>query len=78
MTWIRGEPVLYLKGVAVRFLARWREDSMLPSSLARPLYDVYVQPAWMGGLHAQAIARGEETVDSARDIARDFDKEHAR
>lgn len=38
---------------------------------------VYVQPAWMSGVHAQAIARGEEPVESARDIVRDFDLEHA-
>lgn len=44
----------------------------------REIHRVYVQPAWMGALHAQAIARGEEPVDSARDIARDFDQEHAR
>jgi hypothetical protein len=38
---------------------------------------VYVQPAWMTGVHAQAIARGEESVDTAREIVRDFDLEHA-
>ena len=40
----------------------------------REIHRVYVQPAWMGGIHAQAIARGEEPVESARDIARDFDQ----
>jgi hypothetical protein len=39
VTWVRGEPVLYLEGVAVRFLARWKEDFVLPGSLCRPLYD---------------------------------------
>lgn len=38
---------------------------------------VYVQPAWMTGVHAQAIATGEETIESAREIVRDFDLEHA-
>jgi hypothetical protein len=37
---------------------------------------VYVQPAWMTSVHAQAIATGEESVDSAREIVRDFDLEH--
>jgi hypothetical protein len=38
---------------------------------------VYVQPAWMTAVHAEAIARGEESVESAREIVRDFDLEHA-
>jgi hypothetical protein len=37
---------------------------------------VYVQPAWMSSVHAEAIARGEENVESAREIVRDFDLEH--
>jgi hypothetical protein len=37
---------------------------------------VYVQPAWMSSVHAEAIARGEESVESAREIVRDFDLEH--
>jgi hypothetical protein len=41
------------------------------------LRHVYVQPAWMSSVHAQAIARGEEPVESAREIVRDFDLEHA-
>lgn len=36
---------------------------------------VYVQPAWMSAVHAQAIARGEESVETAREIVRDFDLE---
>lgn len=44
----------------------------------REIHRVYVQPAWMGRLHAEAIARGEEPVESAREIARDFDQEHTR
>jgi hypothetical protein len=44
----------------------------------REIHRVYVQPAWMGRLHAEAIARGEEPVDSARAIARDFDQERTR
>lgn len=42
----------------------------------REMYRVYVQPAWMTPAHAEAIARGEESVDSAREIVRDFDLEH--
>jgi hypothetical protein len=42
----------------------------------RQMYKVYVQPAWMTAAHAQAIARGEEEVESAREILRDFDEEH--
>ncbi len=42
----------------------------------RELRRVYVQPAWMGAAHAQAIARGEEPIESARAIVRDFDLEH--
>lgn len=41
------------------------------------MYKTYIWPAWMqSGLHAEAIARGEESVESARDIAREFDLEH--
>lgn len=40
------------------------------------LFPVYVQPAWMGAAHAEAIARFEEPVESAREIVRDFDQEH--
>jgi hypothetical protein len=43
----------------------------------RQLFRCYVQPAWMTGAHAEAIARGEEPVETAREIVRDFDKEHA-
>jgi hypothetical protein len=43
----------------------------------KQMFRVYVQPAWMTGLHAEAIARGEEPVESAREVVRDFDKEHA-
>jgi hypothetical protein len=43
------------------------------------MYRVYVWPAWMeSAAHAQAIARGEESVESAREIVRDFDMEHGR
>jgi hypothetical protein len=37
------------------------------------LFPVYVQPAWMSASHAEAIARGEEPIESARAIIRDFD-----
>jgi len=47
-------------------------------SFEREMYRVYVQPAWMTGVHAEAIARGEEPVESAREIVRDFDLEHAQ
>jgi hypothetical protein len=42
------------------------------------MYRTYVQPAWMGAAHAEAIARGEEPVESAREIVADFDIEHRR
>lgn len=42
------------------------------------MYRVYVWPAWMKSqLHAQAIAVGDESVESAREIAREFDEEQA-
>lgn len=44
----------------------------------RELYRVYVQPAWMTAAHAEAIARGEEPVESARAIVADFDQEHKK
>lgn len=44
----------------------------------REMHRVYVQPAWMSPAHAEAIARGEEPIESARLIARDFDKEQTR
>lgn len=40
----------------------------------REMHKVYVQPAWMTAAHAEAIARGEEEVDSAREILREYDK----
>lgn len=40
----------------------------------REMHKVYVQPAWMTAAHAEAIARGEEEVDSARDILKEYDK----
>lgn len=41
------------------------------------MYKTYVWPAWMrSALHAEAIARGEESVDSARQIVQEFDAEH--
>jgi len=45
---------------------------------AREMYKVYVQPAWMTGAHAEAIARGEEEVDSAREILHQYDREAKR
>jgi hypothetical protein len=40
------------------------------------MYKTYVWPAWMrSALHAEAIARGEESVDSARAIVQEFDRE---
>jgi len=41
------------------------------------MFQTYVQPIWMHSAHGEAIARGEESVDTARDIVRDFDEEHA-
>lgn len=41
------------------------------------MYKTYVWPAWMkSALHAQAIAMGEESLDSAGEIVREFDREH--
>jgi hypothetical protein len=42
----------------------------------KQLFHCYVQPAWMSYAHAEAIARLEEPVESARAIVRDFDQEH--
>jgi hypothetical protein len=41
----------------------------------REMHKVYVQPAWMTAAHAEAIARGEEEVDSAREILKEYDHE---
>ena len=43
----------------------------------REMWKLYVQPAWMTGAHAEAIARGEESVESARQIVHEFDQEHS-
>jgi hypothetical protein len=43
----------------------------------KEMFRCYVQPAWMHAAHAQAIARGEEPVETARAIAREYDEEHA-
>ncbi len=43
---------------------------------SREMYKVYVQPAWMTAAHAEAIARGEEDVESAREILKDYAHEH--
>lgn len=42
----------------------------------REMRKVYVQPAWMTAAHAEAIARGEEEVESARDILKEYAIEH--
>lgn len=43
------------------------------------LVRVYVQPAWMNSeLHAQAIARGDEKVETAREILKEWDRKDAR
>jgi hypothetical protein len=42
----------------------------------KEMHKVYVQPAWMTAAHAEAIARGEEDVESARDILKEFAHEH--
>jgi hypothetical protein len=40
------------------------------------MFRCYCWPAWMrSALHAEAIARGEESVDSARAIVQEFDRE---
>lgn len=38
------------------------------------LFPVYVQPAWMSASHAEAIARFEEPIETARDIVAEFDR----
>lgn len=43
----------------------------------REMYRVQVQPAWMSSAHCEAIARGEEPVESAKQIVREFDEEIA-
>lgn len=41
------------------------------------MYRTYVWPSWMrSAVHAEAIARGEESVESAKEIVREFDQEH--
>jgi len=45
-------------------------------SWEKQMHRVYVQPAWMAPAHAEAIARGEEPIESAREIAENFDLEH--
>jgi len=42
----------------------------------KEMHKVYVQPAWMTAAHAEAIARGEEEVDSAREILKEYADEH--
>ena len=46
------------------------------AAFGREMRRVYVQPAWMSAVHAEAIARGEESIESAGEIVRDFDEEH--
>jgi hypothetical protein len=43
----------------------------------REMYKVYVQPAWMTAAHAEAIAREEEDVESARDILKEYAHGHS-
>src|SRR5271163_3119487 len=43
----------------------------------KEMYKVYVQPAWMEAAHAEAIARGEEEIDSAGDILKGYASKHA-
>jgi hypothetical protein len=38
----------------------------------REMHKVYVQPAWMTAAHAEAIARDEESVDTAKDILKEY------
>ena len=42
----------------------------------KEMHKVYVQPAWMTAAHAEAIARGEEDVESAREILKEYADEH--
>ena len=42
----------------------------------KEMHKVYVQPAWMAAAHAEAIARGEEEVESAREILKEYAYEH--
>lgn len=43
------------------------------AAFGRELRRVYVQPAVVSSLHAQAVATGEESVDSVREILMDYD-----
>lgn len=43
----------------------------------REMYRVQVQPAWMTAAHCEAIARGEEPVESASQVLKEFDEEMA-
>jgi hypothetical protein len=40
----------------------------------RQMYRVYVQPAFLSSAHAEAIARGEEPVESVSSVLREFDQ----
>jgi len=42
----------------------------------KEMHKVYVQPAWMTAAHAEAIARGEEDVESAREILKEYTDDH--
>jgi hypothetical protein len=44
----------------------------------KEMHKVYVQPAWMTAAHAEAIARGEEDVESARDILKEYADGHSQ
>lgn len=44
----------------------------------KEMHKVYVQPAWMTATHAEAIARGEEDVESARDILKEYADGHSQ
>jgi hypothetical protein len=44
----------------------------------REMHKVYVQPAWMTAAHAEAIARGEEEVNSAHEILKEYAHGHSQ
>lgn len=58
-------------------IARLKIGEFFVRTPGATLFKVYVQPAWMDSeLHAQAIAKGEEAVSSARQMLTAFKKTH--
>lgn len=43
----------------------------------REMYCVQVQPAWLSSAHCEAVARGEEPIESAQQVLKEFDEDAA-